>query len=91
MFFDCDRSNALNIRFCPSATNEGMHRTAAYQAIISFVTHSTADTVGVVQNTAVTILVRMEQLLNMQVSSILDIYNGAVYERPELEPNRWCR
>ena len=49
------------------ATNEGIQRTAAYEAITSFVTHATADTIPVVQNTAVTILMRMEQLLSMQV------------------------
>ncbi|OSD03642.1 ARM repeat-containing protein [Trametes coccinea BRFM310] len=49
-----------------TTTSEGQHRTAAYEAITSFVTHSTADTIPVVQNTAVTILMRMEQLLSMQ-------------------------
>ncbi|KAI1790603.1 ARM repeat-containing protein [Ganoderma leucocontextum] len=54
------------LRVTETATNEGIQRTAAYEAITSFVTHSTADTIPVVQNTAVTILMRMEQLLAMQ-------------------------
>ncbi|KAH9922336.1 ARM repeat-containing protein [Epithele typhae] len=57
--------NAL-LHVTETATLEGTHRTAAYEAITSFITHSTADTVTVVQNTAVTILMRMEQLLAMQ-------------------------
>ncbi|KAI0744690.1 ARM repeat-containing protein [Earliella scabrosa] len=54
------------LRVTETATNDSQHRTAAYEAITSFVTHSTADTIPVVQNTAVTILMRMEQLLAMQ-------------------------
>ncbi|CDO70451.1 hypothetical protein BN946_scf184999.g92 [Trametes cinnabarina] len=54
------------LRLTETTTSEGQHRTAAYEAITSFVTHSTADTIPVVQNTAVTILMRMEQLLAMQ-------------------------
>ncbi|KAI8972612.1 ARM repeat-containing protein [Trametes punicea] len=54
------------LRLTETTTSEGQHRTAAYEAITSFVTHATLDTIPVVQNTAVTILVRMEQLLNMQ-------------------------
>lgn len=49
-----------------TASNEGNYRTAAYEAITSYVTHATADTIPVVQTTAVTILHRMEQLLAMQ-------------------------
>ncbi|KAI0351594.1 ARM repeat-containing protein [Trametes cingulata] len=54
------------LRLTETATSEGQHRTAAYEAITSFVTHATLDTIPVVQNTAVTILMRMEQLLGMQ-------------------------
>ncbi|KAH9948461.1 ARM repeat-containing protein [Amylocystis lapponica] len=54
------------LRVTETATNEGNYRTAAYEAVTSFVTHSTADTISVVQNTAVAMLHRMEQLLAMQ-------------------------
>ncbi|KAH9893956.1 ARM repeat-containing protein [Cubamyces lactineus] len=54
------------LRLTETTTSEGQHRTAAYEAITSFITHSTLDTIPVVQNTAVTILMRMEQLLGMQ-------------------------
>ena len=53
-----------------SASNEGNYRTAAYEAITSYVAHSSADTITVVQNTAVAILARMEQLLALQVSQL---------------------
>ncbi|KAH9834388.1 ARM repeat-containing protein [Rhodofomes roseus] len=54
------------LRVTETASNEGNYRTAAYEAITSYVTHSSADTIPVVQNTAVAILARMEQLLAMQ-------------------------
>ncbi|CCM03217.1 uncharacterized protein FIBRA_05341 [Fibroporia radiculosa] len=54
------------LRVTETASNEGNYRTAAYEAITSFVTHATMDTIPVVQNTAVAILLRMEQLLGMQ-------------------------
>lgn len=49
------------------ASNEGNFRTAAYECVVAYVTHSTPDCIAVVQNTAVTILTRMEQLLAMEV------------------------
>lgn len=58
----------LTSQFYFSANNEGNYRTAAYEAITSFVTHATVDVISTVQSTAVTILHRMEQLLAMQVS-----------------------
>lgn len=50
-----------------SAGNEANYRTAAYEAITSYLTQATPDAIPVVQNTVVTILQRMEQLLSMQV------------------------
>ncbi|KAI0070966.1 ARM repeat-containing protein [Panus rudis PR-1116 ss-1] len=54
------------LRTTETATNEGNYRTAAYEAITSFVTHSFPDTIPVVQEVAVTILQRMEHLLQVQ-------------------------
>jgi importin subunit beta-1 len=50
--------------------NESNFRTSAYEAITSYVSHSTTDCIPVVQNTVIAILQRMEQLLNMQVRFI---------------------
>jgi hypothetical protein len=50
-----------------SAGNESNFRTSAYEAITSYVTHATPDTIPVVQNTVVAILQRMEHLLSVQV------------------------
>ncbi|KAH7907378.1 armadillo-type protein [Hygrophoropsis aurantiaca] len=57
--------NAL-LRVTDTTTNESNFRTSAYEAITSYATHATNDVIPVVQNTVVTILVRMEQLLGMQ-------------------------
>ncbi|KAF5376143.1 hypothetical protein D9615_007702 [Tricholomella constricta] len=54
------------LRVTESAGNEANYRTAAYEAITSYLTQATADAIPVVQNTVVTILQRMEQLLSMQ-------------------------
>ncbi|RDB23601.1 Importin subunit beta-1 [Hypsizygus marmoreus] len=54
------------LRVTESAGNEANFRTAAYEAITSYLTHATTDAIPVVQNTVVTILQRMEQLLAMQ-------------------------
>ncbi|EPS97330.1 hypothetical protein FOMPIDRAFT_1025098 [Fomitopsis schrenkii] len=54
------------LRVTETASNEGNYRTAAYEAITAYVSHSSADTIPVVQNTAVAILARMEQLLALQ-------------------------
>jgi hypothetical protein len=49
-----------------SGGNEANYRTAAYEAITSYLTQATPDAITVVQSTVVTILQRMERLLNMQ-------------------------
>ncbi|KAG7087450.1 hypothetical protein E1B28_013416 [Marasmius oreades] len=54
------------LRVTESSGNEANYRTAAYEAITSWLTHAMQDTIPVVQNTVVTILQRMEQLLTMQ-------------------------
>lgn len=53
------------LRVTETTSNEANFRTAAYEAITSFVSHATPDVIPVVQNTVVTILHRMEQLLGM--------------------------
>ncbi|KIP03461.1 hypothetical protein PHLGIDRAFT_130117 [Phlebiopsis gigantea 11061_1 CR5-6] len=60
------------LRTTETASNEGNYRTSAYEAITSYVSHASPDTISVVQNIAVTILHRMEQLLAMQ-SQILGV------------------
>lgn len=45
--------------------NESNYRTAAYEALVSYLTHGTPDSLTVVQNTTITILERMEHLLNL--------------------------
>ncbi|KAH7882223.1 armadillo-type protein [Phlebopus sp. FC_14] len=57
--------NAL-LRVTETTTNEANFRTSAYEAITSYVTHATNDVIPVVQNTLITVLMRMEQLLSMQ-------------------------
>jgi hypothetical protein len=58
-------------------SNEANFRTSAYEAITSYVTHATNDVIPVVQNTLITILIRMEQLLGMQVRAIpFSFYSG---------------
>lgn len=54
-----------------SAGNESNFRTAAYEAITSFVTNATTDVKGVVENVIVTTLNRMEHLLGVQVCALL--------------------
>ncbi|KAK1225996.1 karyopherin Kap95 [Marasmius sp. AFHP31] len=54
------------LRVTESSSNESNYRTAAYEAITSWLTHATQDVIPVVQNTVVAILQRMEQLLGMQ-------------------------
>ncbi|KAG6857029.1 hypothetical protein H0H87_010702 [Tephrocybe sp. NHM501043] len=60
------------LRVTESASNEANFRTSAYEAITSYLSHATPDAIVVVQNTLLTVLDRMEQLLNMQ-SQILGI------------------
>ncbi|KAJ7585024.1 armadillo-type protein [Mycena floridula] len=57
--------NAL-LRVTENSGNEANYRTAAYEAMTSILQHSTPDAVSVLQNTIVTVLARMEQLLSMQ-------------------------
>ncbi|EIN05909.1 ARM repeat-containing protein [Punctularia strigosozonata HHB-11173 SS5] len=54
------------LRVTETAGNEANYRTSAYEAITSFMTNAPPDAIPVVQNTVVTILMRMEQLLGMQ-------------------------
>ncbi|KIM41758.1 hypothetical protein M413DRAFT_137569 [Hebeloma cylindrosporum] len=54
------------LRVTDSGSNESNYRTAAYEAITSYLTQATPDAIGVVQTTAVTILQRMEHLLSIQ-------------------------
>ncbi|KAI0092262.1 armadillo-type protein [Irpex rosettiformis] len=54
------------LQITETASNEGNFRTAAYECVVAYVTHSTPDCIPVVQNTAVAILTRMEQLLTME-------------------------
>ena len=49
-----------------SASNESNYRTAAYEAITAFVNIASPDCERVVQDTALTILTRMEHLLSVQ-------------------------
>ncbi|KAJ3711841.1 armadillo-type protein [Lentinula guzmanii] len=49
-----------------SSSNESNYRTAAYEAITSFLTHAPNDALGVVETTTVTILQRTEHLLSVQ-------------------------
>lgn len=61
-----------------SSGNESNFRTSAYEAITSYITHATPDTIPVVQNTIVAVLQRMEQLLGMQVSVLVELDAGLV-------------
>lgn len=49
-----------------STSNESNFRTSAYEALASYVTHAGPESITVVQNTAVAVLTRMNQLLGMQ-------------------------
>ncbi|TDL26856.1 ARM repeat-containing protein [Rickenella mellea] len=54
------------LRVTEGSSNEANFRTSAYEALTSYVTHATPDSITVVQNIALTVLTRMEHLLNMQ-------------------------
>ncbi|KAH8084890.1 ARM repeat-containing protein [Cristinia sonorae] len=54
------------LRSTESATNEGNFRTAAYQAITSYVGHATPESIPVVQSTTLVIIQRMEHLISVQ-------------------------
>jgi len=47
-------------------TNESNFRTAAYEALNAYISHSAADTFGAVSHVTLTVLQRMETLLNIQ-------------------------
>ncbi|KAG6824992.1 hypothetical protein H0H92_005155 [Tricholoma furcatifolium] len=55
-----------NLQDTPSASNEANFRTSAYEAITSYSSHATLDTIVVMQNMLITIHNCMEQLLSMQ-------------------------
>lgn len=57
-----------------STGNESNFRTAAYEALTSYCSHASTDTIVTVQNTAVAILQRMEQLLAMHVRVVRVVY-----------------
>jgi importin subunit beta-1 len=54
------------LKITETTSNENNFRTSAYEAITSYVNHATPDVIGIVQNTIVTILLRMEHLLDVQ-------------------------
>ena len=60
------RYQSAHSKVLNSTGNEANFRTAAYEAITSYLTHATPDAIGVVQSTAVTVLQRMEHLLSIQ-------------------------
>ncbi|PAV15828.1 ARM repeat-containing [Pyrrhoderma noxium] len=53
------------IRVTDGTGNESNFRTSAYEALASFITNAGPESITIVQNTAVAILSRMEQLLGM--------------------------
>lgn len=61
-----------------STGNESNFRTSAYEALASYVTHASPTSITAVQNTALQVLSRMEQLLGMQVG--VTCINYCVYE-----------
>ncbi|EPQ55831.1 ARM repeat-containing protein [Gloeophyllum trabeum ATCC 11539] len=54
------------LKVTETAGNESNFRTAAYEAISAFCANAPPDVVSVVQNTIVTILLRMEHLISVQ-------------------------
>ncbi|KAL0957773.1 hypothetical protein HGRIS_001550 [Hohenbuehelia grisea] len=54
------------LRLTETAGNESNFRTAAYEAITSYVSHATPDCITTVQETVVAILARTEHLLGLQ-------------------------
>ena len=53
-----------------SGSNEANFRTAAYEAIVAYVSAATNDVIPVIQTTVVTVLQRMEHLLSIHVSQL---------------------
>ena len=54
-------------------TNESNFRTAAYEALNAYISHSAGDTFGAVSHVTLTVLQRMETLLNIQVCYYLRV------------------
>lgn len=69
----------MHIRTLSSSSNESNYRTAAYEAITSFLTHAANDVLGVVETTTVTILQRMEHLLSVQVKIVDLFFRSSLY------------
>lgn len=80
----------LFVDIMSSASNESNFRTAAYEAITSYLTQATPDAISVVQNTVVTILQRMEQLLSVQVHIFIFSLSHTLFNFC-IEPNPWGR
>ncbi|KAJ2914887.1 hypothetical protein MD484_g5519, partial [Candolleomyces efflorescens] len=56
---------AALLQVTESGSNEANFRTAAYEAIVAYVSAATNDTIPVIQSTVVTVLQRMEHLLSI--------------------------
>ncbi|CAL1698079.1 unnamed protein product [Somion occarium] len=54
------------LRTTETATGEGNYRTHAYESIGAYITNAPPDQIHVVQNTAVTILQRLEHMISVQ-------------------------
>ncbi|KAI6103705.1 armadillo-type protein [Pisolithus croceorrhizus] len=63
------------LRVTDTASHEAHSRTSAYGAITSNVTPAMNDVIPVIQNTLITILMRMQRLLGMQIVGIDDWNN----------------
>ncbi|RXW25205.1 hypothetical protein EST38_g723 [Candolleomyces aberdarensis] len=57
---------AALLQVTESGSNEANFRTAAYEAIVAYVSAATNDVIPVIQTTVVTVLQRMEHLLSIQ-------------------------
>ncbi|KAG8835928.1 karyopherin beta [Serendipita sp. 399] len=65
------------MRVTERPSNEANSRTAAYEALASYITHAPVDVLRVVQQVVITILGRMETLLGLTVSCDPDVENLA--------------
>ncbi|KIY69243.1 ARM repeat-containing protein [Cylindrobasidium torrendii FP15055 ss-10] len=65
------------LRVTEGSSNESNCRTAAYEAMTAYLTNGTPDVIPVIQNTIITVLQRMEQLLAMhnQIVGVDDANN----------------
>ena len=66
MSMPCTHVHAIRLTSISTTGNEANFRTSAYEALASYITHAGPESIPVVQNTALTVLSRMEQLLSMQ-------------------------